>query len=322
MHILVTGGAGFIGSHLANFLKSKGCFVRVADIRPRVECYLPLEIDEYMQCDLRKLQSAVDASRDMDWVFQLSADMGGMGYLHEFHAKIMRNNALININVADAAKLVGVKRIFFSSSACVYPEFRQKTLAARPLKESHAIPAAPDLMYGWEKLFSEFLYLSYAQDYGIDVRIARFHNSYGPATEYKNGREKAPAALCRKVAETQNGGSITVWGDGKAKRSFLYIDDCVEGIWRLMNSNYNKPLNLGTDESISIDDLAKLIIKTSGKHLSIKHDRSKPEGVRARNANLTLMKKTLRWKPKTSLKAGIPKLYRWVEQQVAPLQAV
>jgi nucleoside-diphosphate-sugar epimerase len=321
MKILVTGAAGFIGSHLTNFLVDKGHHVRGADIRPSTESYLPSKANEFVQCDLRKLQNAVDASKDMDWVITLAADMGGMGYLHEFHAKIMRNNALININMADAAKLVGVKRILFSSSACVYPEFRQMKSNSPSLKESDALPAWPDLPYGWEKLFSEFLYASYAKDYGLPVRIARFHNVYGSHSTYAGGREKAPAALCRKVAEAKNGGKLIVWGDGKARRSFLYIDDCLELVWRLMNSNYAKPLNIGTDKSISVDELAILITKISGKHLMIKHDLSKPQGVRGRNANLTLMKHTLHYTPKVNYPEGMAKLYRWVEKQIGDKQS-
>jgi len=316
LKILVCGGCGFIGSHFANFLKKKGHYVRVADNRPRGECYLPLLADEVWNYDLRGPTIASIAVTEMDWVFQFASNMGGMGYLSYTNAPIMRDNALINLNVLEAAKQEGIKRILFSSSACIYSHLLETKPNVVPLKESDALPAWPELSYGWEKLFSEFLYRSYAKDYGMSVRIARLHNVYGTHSEFKNGREKAPAALCRKVAEAESGDAITVWGDGKQTRSFLYVDDCVEGLWRLMNSKYDKPLNIGSNELTTINNLAKLAIAASGKKLRIKHDLTKPQGVRGRNADLTLMKKMLRWQPETTLAEGVPKLYEWVEQQV------
>jgi GDP-D-mannose 3',5'-epimerase len=317
MKCVVCGGLGFIGSHLANVLKMHGNYVRVVDIKPQSECYLPLEVDEILDMtDLRDYEKAAVAVKNMEWVFQLAADMGGMGYLHEYHAQIMRNNAQINMNVLEASRHDKIERIFYSSSACAYPEYRQKSTESVPLKESDAIPAAPDLAYGWEKLFSEILYASYAQDYSMQVRIARFHNVYGPFGTYQGGREKAPAALCRKVAEAEDKTSISVWGDGLATRSYLYITDAVEGILKLMNGSYDKPLNLGTDKAISVDDLVKLIIKIAGKHLRIEHDLTRPEGVRGRNADLSLVKQTLGWYPKVEYAEGLSKLYGWVEEQV------
>lgn len=233
--------------------------------------------------------------------------------MHIAHAKIMRNNALMNLNLLHAAKTLRIKRVFFSSSACVYPEYRQLEENSPSLKESDALPAWPDLDYGWEKLFSEFLYKSYEKDYGMKVRIARFHNIYGNNCEYDNGREKAPAALCRKVVDAKEDGKLVVWGDGKARRSFMFIDDCVECIWRLMNSDFREPLNIGTDKSIGVDELAKLIMKIAGKYLTIEHDLTQPEGVRGRNADLTLMKHVLHYTPKIDYPEGMSRLYTWVK---------
>jgi GDP-D-mannose 3',5'-epimerase len=317
MKCLICGGLGFIGSHLANYLAVQGVDVRVADIKKPAECYLPLRnVEMYNGFDLRTGWEAEEVVHGMDWVFQLAADMGGMGYIHDNRACVMRNNALINMNVLEASRLAGVKRIFYSSSACAYPEYRQMDTDSPALKESDVYPAQPDTFYGWEKLFSEKLYESYVKDYGMAVRVARLHNVYGPYGTYKGGREKAPAALCRKVAEAKDGTQIEVWGDGKAMRSYLYVDDCIEAILRLMNSNCNIPLNIGTDIAISVDELAKLIIDISGKKLGIVHDTTKPEGVRGRNADLTLVKRTLGWSPTVNYEEGLSKLYHWVNRQV------
>lgn len=308
---LVAGGKGFIGSHLVNFLKKKGYWVRNVDTA--TESYLETNEDEFLQLDLRKLESCVEAVEGVDWVFQLGANMGGIGYITELNAEIMRDNVSINMNMLEAVRNgFEVDRIFFSSSACVYPRFLQTTPDVKGLKETDVIPAHPDSAYGWEKLFSEILYKSYEHDFAVNVRIARFHNIYGSFGTYKGGQEKAPAALCRKVAEAKDGGSIVVWGDGEQTRSYTYIADCLEGVYRLMKSDFNEPVNIGTDDLISVDDLALLVMDIAGKKLSITHDLSKPQGVRGRNADLTLVKKVLDWKPKVSLKEGMTVLYKWI----------
>jgi nucleoside-diphosphate-sugar epimerase len=314
--ILVTGGTGFIGSHLANYLKDKGYFVRAVDIKRKSECYLPLKADDVREADLRIPESASQMTKDVDWVFNLAANMGGIGFITEVGADIMRDNALININMMEACRKNNVERIFFSSSACVYPAYRQTDPDVEPLKEEHAIPAEPDMFYGWEKLFTEKLMEAYEKDYKMHVRIARFHNIYGPYGTYKGGREKAPAALCRKVAEVRNGGTITIWGDGKQTRSFLYIDDALDAVYRLMQSNYDKPLNIGSDELISIDRLADIIIEASGKTLKRVYDLKAPQGVRGRNADLTLITKVIGWKPEVTYREGLEKTYHWIEEMV------
>jgi len=314
--ILVTGGTGFIGSHLANYLKDKGYFVRAVDVKPKSECYLPLKADDVREADLRIPESASKMTKDVDWVFNLAANMGGIGFITEVGADIMRDNALININMMEACRKNNVERIFFSSSACVYPAYRQTDPDVEPLKEEHAIPAEPDMFYGWEKLFTEKLMEAYEKDYKMHVRIARFHNIYGPYGTYKGGREKAPAALCRKVAEAKNGGTITIWGDGKQTRSFLYVDDALDAVYRLMQSNYDKPLNIGSDELISINRLADIIIEASGKTLKRVYDLKAPQGVRGRNADLTLINKVIGWKPRVTYREGLEKTYRWIEEMV------
>ena len=316
MRILVTGGAGFVGSHFANYLKTKEHWVRVADIKPEEQCYLKLKADEVDRIDLRDFRSCLMETKGIDWVFNFAANMGGIGFITKIGADVMHDNALININIMEACRKNDVKRIFFSSSACIYPAYRQETPEVKPLKEEYALPAEPDQFYGWEKLFTEKLMEAYKKDYGLDTRITRFHNIYGPFGTYKGGREKAPAALCRKVAETPNGGTITIWGDGKQTRSFLYINDALEAIYKLMQSDHTEPLNIGSDELISINKLADLIIEISGKHLVKQYDLSKPQGVRGRNADLHLIQKVLDWKPKTSYKKGLTKTYDWIEMMM------
>lgn len=319
MKVLVTGGIGFIGSHLANYLKSKGDYVRVVDIKPVSHCYLPLKADEIVQADLRDLELAMKATENMNWVFALSADMGGMGYLgvKPSNAQVMLNNSQINLNTIKASLENKVKRLFFSSSACVYPIYKQSCDEEVSLKEEDAYPAMPDLGYGWEKLQTERLLLACKDEYGLDVRIARFHNIYGCHCNYNNGREKAPAALARKVAEVSDGGDVVVWGDGEQKRSFLHINDCLEAIYLLMKSNYSKPINIGSDQAITINQLAKMLIGISGKKLSLTHDLNKPQGVRSRNADLTLIHQVLDWTPTISYRDGLKRLYKWVEERVS-----
>jgi len=313
--VLVTGGVGFIASHLVNYLKNKGHWVRSVDIRPKKECCLVTREDQFLQLDLRNHIDAKRSVEGMDWVFNLAADMGGIGYITEYNAPIMRNNVLINLNMLESCKGV-VDRIFYSSSACTYNRELQQSPDVVPLKESDAIPAYPDSSYGWEKLFSELLYKSYEHDYGLKVRIGRFHNIYGPYCTYKGGQEKAPAAICRKVAEAKDGDEIEIWGDGKQTRSFTYITDCLDAVYLLMQSDFSDPMNIGTNDLITIDDLAKLVMRIAGKKLAIRHNLEKPQGVRGRNADLTLIRKVLGWEPKVALKEGMRELYGWVESQV------
>lgn len=314
MKILVTGGGGFVGSHLAKKLYDDGHFVRVADIK--YDDYIK---DRYYSqktvLDLRVLSNCYEAVVGCDYVYNLAANMGGIGYITAVNAEVMRDNVLINTNMLEAALRCGVKRYFFSSSACIYNVYKQTTPDAPALKESDDIPAVPNEMYGWEKLFTEQMAMSYEKDYGLPVRIARFHNIYGQGT-YDGGREKAPAALCRKVAKAKNQDKLEIWGDGTATRSFCYIDDCVRGIIALMESDYNKPLNIGSDRLITIDALADIIIGISGKKIEKVHLAGMPEGVKGRNADLTLVKQVLGWEPKVSLEEGLAITYKWIKEQI------
>ncbi len=313
--ILVTGGGGFIGSHMARHLYQQGHFVRVADIK--YDDYIQEKYcSEKCNLDLRILENCLKATEGIDKVYNFAANMGGIGFITSVFADVMHDNVLINTFMLEASVRNKVKRFLFSSSACVYANYKQTTPDVTSLKEEDAYPADPNEPYGWEKLFTEELVKSYQIDYGLNVRIARYHNIYGPEGTYKGGREKAPAALCRKVAEASNPGKITIWGDGKATRSYCYIDDCIKGTVMLMESNYNKPINIGSDRLISVEDLADMIIKISGKKIAKDHDLSAPEGVRGRNADLTLVKKVLGWEPQVSLEEGMEKTYRWIKVMI------
>ncbi len=313
--VLVAGAGGFIGSHLVKYLNEKGYWVRGVDIRKPE--FMNSCADDFVLMDLRSPDACCRITRDVDQVYNFAANMGGIGFITRVKADIMHDNVLINANLLDASVKNGVERFFFSSSACVYPKFRQMRPNVSALKEADALPSHPGTPYGWEKLFSERMCLAYYEDYDLEIRIARYHNVYGPHGTYRGGREKAPAALCRKVAEAEDGGIITVWGDGKQTRSFLYIDDCLEATYGLMNSDYREPLNIGSDELISIDQFADLIIEISGKSLKKEYDLSKPQGVRGRNADLTLLRKVLDWEPAVSYKEGLERTYRWIEEQCA-----
>ena len=312
--VLVTGGGGFIGSHLAKYLHEQGNFVRVADIK--FDDYLEDYCSERLRLDLRDLGNCLRATEGMDYVYNLAANMGGIGFITSVFADIMHDNVLINTYMLEAAVQNKVKTFLFSSSACVYPNYRQTKSDVEGLREDDAYPADPNEAYGWEKLFTEEMIRAYQKDYGLDVRIARYHNIYGPEGTYEGGKEKAPAALCRKIALASNPGTIEIWGDGKATRSFCYIDDCVKGTVALMDSDYDKPLNIGSDRMVSVDELADIIIKISGKKITKTYDLSAPEGVKGRNADLTLVKEVLGWEPKVSLEDGLARTYEWISKRV------
>lgn len=313
--VLVTGAGGFIGHHLVSYLKEKGYWVRGVDIKyPEYE---ETKADEFEILDLRKFDNCLIATRNVDYVYALAADMGGMGFISANHADIMKNNVLINIHTMDAARINGVKKLLYTSSACVYPEYKQLETDVVPLKEDDAYPAQPQDGYGWEKLYSEIFYEYAHQDYGIDIRIVRFHNVYGPLGTYDGGREKAPAALCRKIAKAneESNFEVEIWGDGEQTRSFMYIDDCVEGIYRLFQSNFNKPLNLGSDRMVSINELANIISNAAEKEINIKHIDG-PQGVRGRNSDNTLLREVLGWEPEVSLEDGLKITYEWISKQL------
>jgi nucleoside-diphosphate-sugar epimerase len=313
--ILVSGAGGFIGSHLVKFLKVQGAWIRVADLK-RPE-FSASPADEFIVGDLRDPLTTAAAVDGVDIIYQLAADMGGAGYIFtgEHDADVMHNSALINLNILERGVRAGVKKFFYSSSACIYPEYNQRDPDNPNCAEDSAYPAAPDSEYGWEKLFSERLYLSFMRNYGVDVRIARFHNIFGPEGTWTGGREKAPAAVCRKVAEASDKGEIEIWGDGKQTRSFLYIDECLEGIEHLMHSEFTGPVNIGSDEMVSINQLAEMVIGISGKRLSVRHIDG-PLGVRGRNSDNRLIGEKLGWRPSLPLRKGLEKTYEWIEQQV------
>lgn len=316
LRVLVTGACGFIGSHLVNYLKKKGYFVIATDIKPLSQCFLKLDCDKFYRRDLRELENCLYVTESVDYVYHLAANMGGIGYITSVFADITHDNTLMNIYLLEAAQYHEVKRFFFTSSACVYPQYRQENAIVQPLRESDAYPAIPDSYYGWEKLYMEKLMECYNLDYGLDVRITRLHNIFGAYGTYEGGREKAPAALCRKIALAKDGDSIVVWGDGKQTRTFLYIDDCLRGIDLLMESNYNKPLNIGSNRLVNVDQLANMIIEISGKNLKIIHDTSKPQGVRGRSASLDLVKSVIGWSPQIPLEDGLRRTYKWIQSMV------
>tara|TARA_Y100001970_G_C14144895_1_gene809283 strand:+ start:186 stop:1163 length:978 start_codon:yes stop_codon:yes gene_type:complete len=314
---LVLGAGGFIGSHLVKRLKYNGYWVRGVDLKfPE---FSDTVADDFIVGDLCKstiIKKAID--QPFDEVFQLAADMGGAGFIFtgDNDTDIMHNSAMINLNVIKEGLNAGIKKIFYSSSACMYPEYNQMDPDNPKCREDSAYPAAPDSEYGWEKLFSERFYLAAQRNYGLQVYIARFHNIFGPEGTWKGGREKAPAAFCRKVAETPNEGTIDMWGDGNQTRSFLYIDECLEGVLKLVDSNFSGPVNIGSDEMVSINQLAKMVMEIAGKKLKINHIPG-PLGVRGRNSDNTLIFEKLGWKPKKSLQDGVKKTYDWIRTQVS-----
>jgi len=324
---LVCGAGGFIGNHLVSRLKREGYWVRGIDIKSPE--YSASEADQFFTLDLRdrdNVRKALDRSwyysshpfrATFDEIYQLAADMGGAGYIFsgEHDADVMHNSATINLNILDEMVCSGTKKVFYSSSACMYPEHNQLDPNNPNCEESSAYPANPDSEYGWEKLFSERLYLAYHRNYGLDVRIARFHNIFGPLGSWNNGKEKAPAAICRKVAEAIDGGEIEVWGDGQQTRSFLYVDECIDGVLKLMQSNFLGPVNIGSDEMVTINKLVDIAAEIAGKSIVKKHIQG-PLGVRGRNSDNRLIKEKLGWAPSQPLREGVAKTYKWVEQQV------
>jgi GDP-D-mannose 3', 5'-epimerase len=318
--VLVTGAGGFIGHHLVTFLKREGYWVRGVDIK-RPE-FSSIDADEFELLDMRRWENCLQATRGIDEVYALAADMGGMGFISSHHAEILHNNSLINIHTLDAARENGVKRYLYTSSACIYPEFLQTETNVTPLKEEDAYPAMPQDAYGWEKLISERLCQHYRQEYPIETRVVRFHNIFGPLGTWEGGREKAPAAMCRKVAAAKLSGNheIEIWGDGEQTRSFCYIDDCVTGIHKLMRSDYHEPLNLGQDRMVTINQLADMVAEISGVKISKKHVDG-PQGVRGRNSDNTRLRQVLGWEPEISLEDGLARTYAWIEDQVRQSKA-
>jgi nucleoside-diphosphate-sugar epimerase len=311
---LVAGAGGFIGGHLVQFLKDKGYWVRGVDIKEHE--FRKTAADEFLLLDLRRWENCLQATDGVDEVYQLAANMGGIGFIQLVKAEVLHDNVLINTHMLEAARQKEVGRYFYSSSACIYPTYKQEEADIPGLRESDAYPADPDNEYGWEKLFTERLCAAYHEDYGLETRVARFHNIYGPYGTWAGGREKAPAAICRKVAETNDGGTIEIWGDGQQTRSFCYIDDCLEGIYRLTRSDVREPLNIGSDEMVTINQLVDYAATAAGKRVDRSYDRTKPQGVRGRNSDNTLVYQALGWRPSVSLKEGIARTYPWIEQEV------
>lgn len=318
--VLVTGAGGFIGHHLVRYLKGQGYWVRGADRKPP-EYELSLA-DEFALLDLRRIDDCLKATRGVQEVYALAADMGGMGFISSHHAQILHNNSLINLQTLESARLNGVERYLYCSSACVYPEYRQNDTQVTPLREEEAYPAQPQDAYGWEKLITERLCIHYREEYGLETRIVRFHNIFGPLGTWDGGREKAPAAMCRKVAIAKLTGNhvVDIWGDGEQTRSFCYIDDCVVGMHKLIRCEYREPLNLGQDRLVTINQLADMVAAIAGIHVVRRHVRG-PQGVRGRNSDNTRLRKVLGWEPQISLEEGLSRTYRWIEEQVRSADA-
>ena len=312
--VLATGAGGFIGHHLVKYLVARGYRVRGVDIKyPEFE---PTVAHEFELLDLRRFDNCLIAMRGVDEVYHLAANMGGIGFIETYKGEIVRDNTMININTIEAARIHGVKRFLFTSSACVYPGYRQNTTDVTPLKEEDAYPADAEDGYGWEKLYMERTCRHYREDFGLETRVVRFHNIYGPLGAYDGGREKSPAAICRKVALANDGDEIEVWGDGQQTRSYCYIDDCVEGLYRLMRSDYPHPLNLGTDRLVSINELVDIVARIAGKRIRKRYDLTKPQGVRGRNSDNTRLRQVLGWEPQTPLEEGLRITYEWIRSEL------
>jgi nucleoside-diphosphate-sugar epimerase len=308
--VLVTGAGGFIGHHLTRYLVERGYWVRGVDLK--LPEYEPTAADEFLVLDLRRWENTLEATRGMREVYNLAANMGGIGFIESHKAEIMRDSALINLHMIEAARVNGAQRFLFSSSACVYPGYLQHSADVTPLREEDAYPADAEDGYGWEKLFMERQCRHYREDYGLETRVVRFHNIYGPLGTYDGGREKSPAAICRKVALADDGDTIEVWGDGEQTRSYCYVDDCVEGIYRLMRSDYSHPLNLGTDRLVTINELVDIVAAIAGKRIHKAYDLTKPQGVRGRNSDNTRLRQVLGWEPGVSLEDGLAYTYAWI----------
>jgi len=312
--VLVTGAGGFIGHHIVTALVGRGCWVRGVDVK--YPDYEPTRAHQFERLDLRRWSNCLQATRSVSEVYNLAANMGGIGFI-EFHkAQIMHDNVLINTHMLEAARLNGVERYLYTSSACVYPGYLQRSADVAPLKEEDAYPADPEDGYGWEKLFSERQCRHYREDHGVETRVVRLHNIYGPLGTYDGGREKSPAAICRKIALAGDGDEIEVWGNGLQTRSYCFIHDCSEGIARLMESDYHEPLNLGSDRLVTINQLVEMVANIAGKSIRRRHDSTKPQGVRGRNSDNTRLREVLGWEPSTSLEEGLASTYHWVEQQL------
>src|SRR6185436_11259599 len=314
VRVLVTGAGGFIGHHLTKYLVDRGYWVRGVDIKEPE--YEPTRAQEFLLADLSQADNCLKATRDIDQVYGLAANMGGIGFIENNKAVIVRDNTFINLHTIEAARVNGVKRYLYTSSACIYPGYKQKETDVTPLKESDAYPADAEDGYGWEKLYMERVCRHYTEDFGLDTRVVRFHNIFGPLGTYDGGREKSPAAICRKIALANDGDDIEVWGDGEQTRSYCYIDDCVEGIYRLMRSDYAEPLNLGQDRMLSINELVDTIAGIAGKKISKRYDVTKPQGVRGRNSDNTRLKQVLGWEPSISLEDGLAKTYSWIAREL------
>lgn len=312
--VLVTGAGGFIGHHLVKYLVDQGYWVRGVDIKhPEYE---ESPGHEFELLDLRRFDNCLIATRGIDEVYHLAADMGGIGYITAYHADISHNSAMINLHMIEAARINAAKRFLFSSSACVYPMYLQKSPDVTNLKEEDAYPAEPEEGYGTEKLFMEEMCKYYQEDYGFQTRVVRFHNVYGELGTYEGGKEKAPAAICRKLALAADGDEIEVWGDGHQTRSFMHVDDCIEGIYRIMHSDYPHPLNLGTDELVTVNQLVDLVAEIAGKGITKRHDLSKPQGVRGRNSDNSRLREALGWEPQIPLSQGLAPTYQWIESEL------
>jgi nucleoside-diphosphate-sugar epimerase len=312
--VLVTGAGGFIGHHLTKYLVQRGYWVRGVDIK--VPEFEPTVADEFLLLDLSQPDNCLRATEGIDEVYGLAANMGGIGFIENNKAVIVRDNTLINLNSIEAARINDVKRYLYTSSACIYPGYKQRDTDVTPLKEEDAYPADAEDGYGWEKLYMERVCRHYTEDFGLETRVVRFHNIFGPLGTYDGGREKSPAAICRKIALAQDGDDIEVWGDGEQTRSYCYIDDCVEGIYRLMRSDHREPINLGQDRMISINELVDMVAAIAGKRIGKQYDVTKPQGVRGRNSDNTRLRQVLNWEPAISLEEGLAITYRWIASQV------